>query len=53
MSKIPVRVGYIDLLVLPGPAFEGELRIDGAATRPLMPMGPIHDMSARLRFIED
>ncbi len=42
----------LNLQVRPGMRLGGSLVITGAATRPIMPLGPIHDLQARLAFSE-
>jgi translocation and assembly module TamB len=42
----------LDLNARPGMRLAGELRIDGAATRPLVPLGRLQDINARLGFID-
>jgi len=40
----------LELALQPGARVEGELQITNAATRPLMPLGRIHEIEASVRF---
>jgi hypothetical protein len=49
----PQGVINADLGLVPGGKLDGELRIDGAATRPIAALGVLHDVEILCRFAED
>lgn len=46
----PIGRMTLSLLVKPGGKLDGELRLNGAATRPIGPLGALQDITALLRF---
>jgi translocation and assembly module TamB len=42
----------LDVGIQPGARVDGELQITNAATRPLAPVGQIHDISARIELVD-
>ncbi len=49
----PTGALNLDVAISPGGNLNGELRLKNAALRPIAPVGPVHDLQARVRFINE
>ncbi|MEO6182735.1 MAG: translocation/assembly module TamB domain-containing protein [Verrucomicrobiota bacterium] len=49
----PLGTVNLDVSITPGGNLNGELRLQNAALRPIQPIGPVHDVQARVLFLNE